>query len=140
MRKRMNEILRIAGSHHKGLTPHSSRGGGAIAALRRGVSQDDIKRRWKRHLQMQRNGLTTVLGRLQSSPLDSFNTAYRPVKLHYDTMESESGPMCTICGSPGAQIHYRAMACGSCKVFFVRTLRREVPFMCDNDGKCVVTK
>ncbi|KAK6035887.1 site-specific recombinase, phage integrase family [Cooperia oncophora] len=49
LRKHMNDIFRSAGLHHKGLTPHSLRGGAATAALRRGVSQDDIKRvgRWK---------------------------------------------------------------------------------------------
>ncbi|KAK5971669.1 Ligand-binding domain of nuclear hormone receptor [Trichostrongylus colubriformis] len=55
-------------------------------------------------------------------------------------MEHECGPVCTICGSAGAQTHYRAMACGSCKVFFVRTLKRDVPFVCDNNGKCIVNK
>ncbi|KAK6058887.1 zinc knuckle [Cooperia oncophora] len=44
LRKHMNEIFRSAGLHHKGLTPHSLRGGAATAALRRGVSQDDIKK------------------------------------------------------------------------------------------------
>ncbi|XGW11560.1 hypothetical protein V3C99_012776 [Haemonchus contortus] len=49
LRKRINSTLHSAGLHHKGLTPHSFRGGAATAALRRGVNQEDIKRvgRWK---------------------------------------------------------------------------------------------
>ncbi|ETN83578.1 Ligand-binding domain of nuclear hormone receptor [Necator americanus] len=58
-----------------------------------------------------------------------------------DGMKNDS--ICHICGSLGAQIHYRAMACGtslfmgfrSCKVFFVRTIQRSVPFVCDNNGR-----
>ncbi|CAJ0603485.1 unnamed protein product [Cylicocyclus nassatus] len=48
--------------------------------------------------------------------------------------------ICDVCGSTGAKIHYRAMACGSCKVFFVRAIARPVPFVCDNNGQCTVTK
>ncbi|RCN40950.1 site-specific recombinase, phage integrase family [Ancylostoma caninum] len=49
LRKRMNSDLNRAGLGHKGLTPHSFRGGAATVALRNGVNQEDIKRvgRWK---------------------------------------------------------------------------------------------
>ncbi|KHJ96805.1 site-specific recombinase, phage integrase family [Oesophagostomum dentatum] len=49
LRKRINAGLKNAGLSHKGLTSHSFRGGAATTALRRGVSQEDIKRvgRWK---------------------------------------------------------------------------------------------
>ncbi|EYC29369.1 hypothetical protein Y032_0006g2941 [Ancylostoma ceylanicum] len=59
-----------------------------------------------------------------------------------DQVEAQDGidGICQICGSPGAQIHYRAMACGSCKVFFVRSIKRSIPFVCHNNGTCVVSK
>ncbi|KAL6732147.1 hypothetical protein Aduo_002939 [Ancylostoma duodenale] len=57
-----------------------------------------------------------------------------------DPVKDSSNSICQICGSPGAQIHYRAMACGSCKAFFVRAIKRSAPFVCDNNGKCVVNK
>ncbi|EYC29370.1 hypothetical protein Y032_0006g2942 [Ancylostoma ceylanicum] len=57
-----------------------------------------------------------------------------------DMLPNVLGPMCHICGSTGAQIHYRAMACGSCKIFFVRTVQGSVRYLCENSGKCFVTK
>ncbi|RCN35918.1 zinc finger, C4 type [Ancylostoma caninum] len=57
-----------------------------------------------------------------------------------DPVQDGSECVCQICGSPGAQIHYRALACGSCKVFFVRAVKRSVPFVCDNNGMCVVNR
>ncbi|KHJ96700.1 site-specific recombinase, phage integrase family [Oesophagostomum dentatum] len=49
LRKRINAVLKNAGLSHKRLTSHSFRGGAATTALRRGVSQEDIKPvgRWK---------------------------------------------------------------------------------------------
>ncbi|EYC12634.1 hypothetical protein Y032_0046g1335 [Ancylostoma ceylanicum] len=44
LRKRVNAVLQNAGIGHKGLTPHSFRGGAATAAIRSGVTQDEIKR------------------------------------------------------------------------------------------------
>ncbi|KAL6741031.1 hypothetical protein Aduo_014328 [Ancylostoma duodenale] len=57
-----------------------------------------------------------------------------------DPVQDGSDSICQICGSPGAQIHYRAMACGSCKAFFVRAIKRSVPFVCGSNGKCIVNK
>ncbi|KAL6737058.1 hypothetical protein Aduo_010733 [Ancylostoma duodenale] len=57
-----------------------------------------------------------------------------------DPIQDGSNSICQICGSPGAQINYRAMACGSCKVFFTRAIKRSIPFVCDNNGKCIVNK
>ncbi|EYC32692.1 hypothetical protein Y032_0002g1044 [Ancylostoma ceylanicum] len=49
LRKRISAVLNRAGLGHKGLTPHSFRGGAATVALRNGANQEDIKRvgRWK---------------------------------------------------------------------------------------------
>ncbi|VDO30573.1 unnamed protein product [Haemonchus placei] len=49
LRKRIRNVLRCSGLRDKGLTSHSFRGGAATAALRRGVSSEDIRRvgRWK---------------------------------------------------------------------------------------------
>ncbi|KAK6057208.1 site-specific recombinase, phage integrase family, partial [Cooperia oncophora] len=49
LRKRIDNVLQGAGLLHKGFTSHSFRGGAATAALRRGVSCEDIRRvgRWK---------------------------------------------------------------------------------------------
>ena len=49
VRKRINMVLKKAGLAHRGLTSHSFRGGAATVALRKGISQEEIKRvgRWK---------------------------------------------------------------------------------------------
>ncbi|KHJ86561.1 site-specific recombinase, phage integrase family [Oesophagostomum dentatum] len=44
LRKRINAVLKTSGLGQKGLTSHSFRGGAATHALRKGVSQEDIKR------------------------------------------------------------------------------------------------
>ncbi|KAK6045698.1 site-specific recombinase, phage integrase family, partial [Cooperia oncophora] len=44
LRKRIDNVLQGAGLLHKGFTSHSFRGGAAAAALRRGVSYEDIRR------------------------------------------------------------------------------------------------
>ncbi|KAK5973500.1 Ligand-binding domain of nuclear hormone receptor [Trichostrongylus colubriformis] len=57
-----------------------------------------------------------------------------------DLLPNATAPTCCVCGSAGAQIHYRGMACGSCKIFFVRAIQRSVRFLCKNNGECVITK
>ncbi|KAL6737055.1 hypothetical protein Aduo_010730 [Ancylostoma duodenale] len=57
-----------------------------------------------------------------------------------DMLPNVLGPICQVCGSTGAQIHYRAMACGSCKIFFVRSAHNSIPYLCENEGRCIVTK
>ncbi|RCN45837.1 zinc finger, C4 type [Ancylostoma caninum] len=57
-----------------------------------------------------------------------------------DPVKNRSESICQICGSPGAQIYYRAISCGSCKAFFVRAIKRSAAFVCDNNGKCIVNK
>ncbi|CAJ0948268.1 unnamed protein product, partial [Mesorhabditis belari] len=43
---------------------------------------------------------------------------------------------CDICNSPAATLHYGAMTCGSCKVFFLRTSMAKRVFLCDKGGRC----
>ncbi|KAL6737056.1 hypothetical protein Aduo_010731 [Ancylostoma duodenale] len=57
-----------------------------------------------------------------------------------DMLLNVLGPICQICGSTGAQIHYRAMACGSCKIFFIRSVQSSIQYLCENGGRCIVNK
>ncbi|KAK6040065.1 zinc finger, C4 type, partial [Cooperia oncophora] len=57
-----------------------------------------------------------------------------------DILPNVAGPTCDVCGSAGAQKHYRGMACGSCKIFFVRATQRQARFLCDKNGECSITK
>ncbi|KHJ82983.1 site-specific recombinase, phage integrase family, partial [Oesophagostomum dentatum] len=45
LRKRINNVLKKAGLAHRDLTSHSFRGGAATVALRKGISQEEIKRK-----------------------------------------------------------------------------------------------
>ncbi|KIH60226.1 zinc finger, C4 type [Ancylostoma duodenale] len=61
-------------------------------------------------------------------------------KREMDPARDGSNSICQICGSSAARIYYGAVACGSCKAFFVRAVKRSAPFVCDGNGKCVVNK
>ncbi|CAJ0603487.1 unnamed protein product [Cylicocyclus nassatus] len=57
-----------------------------------------------------------------------------------EVQPSTNNLICQVCGSTGAQIHYRAVACGSCKIFFVRTIQGTSRYLCEKGSTCVVTK
>ncbi|CAJ0928890.1 unnamed protein product, partial [Mesorhabditis belari] len=50
------------------------------------------------------------------------------------------GVMCRVCGQPGAQMHYGALACVGCKGFFRRALKKIDQLECLGLGTCHITK
>uniref|UniRef100_A0A7I4YPI5 Zinc finger and Nuclear hormone receptor domain containing protein n=1 Tax=Haemonchus contortus TaxID=6289 RepID=A0A7I4YPI5_HAECO len=57
-----------------------------------------------------------------------------------DLLPNLANRTCSVCGSEGAQIHYRGMVCGSCKIFFIRTVQRNVQLLCERNGNCIISK
>ncbi|XGW28115.1 hypothetical protein V3C99_008151 [Haemonchus contortus] len=57
-----------------------------------------------------------------------------------DLHKDLAGRTCSVCGSEGAQIHYGGMVCGSCKIFFIRTVQRNVQLLCGKNGNCIISK
>ncbi|CAJ0587461.1 unnamed protein product, partial [Mesorhabditis spiculigera] len=60
----------------------------------------------------------------------------KPEKVDLDAAVAQFGESCRVCRAPSAALHYGAVTCGGCKIFFLRAVMSASAVLCEKDNQC----
>ncbi|CAJ0952864.1 unnamed protein product, partial [Mesorhabditis belari] len=69
------------------------------------------------------------------SESDDIEMKYDRVELEVLSMEPNE-KFCRVCAAPSASLHYGALTCGGCKIFFLRAVISSSAFLCEKTNNC----